>query len=96
MDFYNSVTPPSGKIVTKDRIADSMFQQVLLWPDKRVGDAEPERGLSLRRLRTGHTGTIRQKKMTCGLHRQMDGATLVKTSEFGREIVNNMAVRQSA
>ena len=44
---------PRARSLVKDRIADSMFQQVLLRPDEyeRARDAEPERRLPLRRLR---------------------------------------------
>jgi isocitrate dehydrogenase len=38
----------------------------------------------------GLTETIRQKKVTYDLHRQMDGATRLKTSEFAEEIIKNM------
>jgi len=34
--------------------------------------------------------TIRQKKVTYDLERQMEGATKVSTSEFGRAIVDNV------
>ena len=35
-------------------------------------------------------GTIGQKKVTYDLHRQMEGATKLKTSEFAAAIVGNM------
>jgi isocitrate dehydrogenase len=35
--------------------------------------------------------TIGQKRVTYDFERQMSGATLLKTSEFGRAIVENMA-----
>ena len=38
----------------------------------------------------GFTKTIKQKKVTYDLERQMTGATLLKTSEFGNAIVENM------
>jgi len=34
--------------------------------------------------------TIINKTVTYDLHRQMEGATKVSCSQFGREIVNNM------
>ena len=34
--------------------------------------------------------TINQKKVTYDLHRQMAGATLLRTSEFGNAIIENM------
>ena len=36
------------------------------------------------------TETIRQKKVTYDLHRQMEGATKLKTSEFARALADNM------
>jgi len=33
---------------------------------------------------------IRQKRVTYDLERQMEGATLLKTSEFGQAIVENL------
>ena len=36
------------------------------------------------------TATIGQKKVTYDLHRQMEGATKLKTSEFAAAIVGNM------
>jgi len=147
--------PPAGKVIIKDRIADSMFQQVLLRPEEyeviatpnlngdylsdacaaqvgglgmapggNVGDGYgvfeathgtapkyagqdavnpsslilsgsmmfqhmgwPEASALIER---GITETIRQKRVTYDLHRQMDGATKLKTSEFGAAIVENM------
>jgi isocitrate dehydrogenase len=38
----------------------------------------------------GLEGTISSKKVTYDFHRQMDGATLLKCSEFGQEVVKNM------
>ena len=146
---------PDGKIIIKDRIADSMFQQVLLRPSEYsvlattnlngdyISDAlaaqvgglgmapgsnesnevaifEATHGTApkyagqdvinpgslilsgamlLRHLRwweaadaieKGIAETIRQKKVTYDLERQMDGSTKVKTSEFARYIVENM------
>jgi isocitrate dehydrogenase len=34
--------------------------------------------------------TIAQKRVTYDFHRLMDGATLLKTSEFGEAMVGNM------
>jgi isocitrate dehydrogenase len=147
--------PPEGKIVIKDRIADSMFQQLLLRPDEydivatpnlngdylsdaaaaqvgglgmapgaNIGDehgvfeathgtAPKYAGLDVvnpssvilsgalmfefigwkeaaRRIEQGITETIRQKRVTYDLHRQMEGATKLKTSEFGQAIIENM------
>jgi len=146
---------PSGKIVIKDRIADSMFQQVLLRPAEYsviattnlngdyISDAlaaqvgglgiapgsnesdevaifEATHGtapkyadqdvinpgslilsaaMMLRHMKwweaadaieSGIAKTILQKKVTYDLHRQMEGATKVKTSEFARAIVGNI------
>ena len=146
--------PPAGKVVIRDRIADSMFQQVLLRPSEYsvlattnlngdyISDAlaaqvgglgmapgsnesdevaifEATHGtapkyadkdvinpgslilsavMMLRHLRWyeaaeaiehGIAETIRQKKVTYDLERQMDGATKVKTSEFAKYIVEN-------
>jgi isocitrate dehydrogenase len=148
-------TPPEGKIVIKDRIADSMFQQVLLRPSEYsviattnlngdyISDAlaaqvgglgmapgsnesdeyaifEATHGtapkyankdminpgslilsavMMLRHLKwwdaadaieRGIAATIRQKKVTYDLERQMEGATKLKTSEFARAIVENI------
>jgi len=41
--------------------------------------------------RTGAGENYLQKKLLYGLERLMDGATKVKTSEFGDHIINNMA-----
>src|SRR5437868_320039 len=146
---------PAGKIVIKDRIADSMFQQVLLRPSEYsviattnlngdyISDAlaaqvgglgmapgsnesdevaifEATHGtapkyankdminpgslilsgvMMLRHLKWWDAAdavegaiakTIRQKKVTYDLERQMEGATKVSTSEFGRAIVENV------
>jgi len=146
---------PAGKIVIKDRIADSMFQQVLLRPSEYsviattnlngdyISDAlaaqvgglgmapgsnesdeyaifEATHGtapkyankdminpgslilsavMMLRHLKWwdaaaaiehGIAKTIRQKKVTYDLERQMEGATKLKTSEFARAIVENV------
>ena len=146
---------PPGKVVIKDRIADSMFQQVLLRPDEydvvatlnlngdylsdacaaqvgglgmapgaNIGDEHgvfeathgtaPKyadknminpsslilSGVMMFRflgwkeaaelIEKGITETIRQKRVTYDLHRQMEGATKVGTSEFGAAIVENM------
>ncbi len=147
--------PPPGKVVIKDRIADSMFQQVLLRPDEydviatmnlngdylsdacaaqvgglgmapgaNIGDehgvfdathgtapkyADQDvinpssmllSGALMFRfmgwneaaglIETGITETIRQKTVTYDLHRQMEGATKVRTSEFAAAIIRNM------
>jgi isocitrate dehydrogenase len=148
-------TAPAGKIVIKDRIADSMFQQVLLRPAEysviattnlngdylsdalaaqvgglgiapgsnesdEVAIFEATHGtapkyanqdkinpgslilsavMMLRHLRWFDAAdaieraiakTIDQKKVTYDLERMMKGATLMKTSEFGRAIVENV------
>jgi isocitrate dehydrogenase len=147
---------PPGKILIKDRIADSMFQQVLLRPDEyevlatpnlngdylsdacaaqvgglgmapgaNIGDeygmfeathgtAPKYAGLDVINpsslilsgsmmfkfmgwkevsdlIEKGITETIRQKRVTYDLHRQMEGATKLKTSEFAAAIASNMA-----
>jgi isocitrate dehydrogenase len=147
---------PAGKVLVKDRIADSIFQQVLLRPSEYDVIATPnlngdylsdacaaqvgglgmapganigdEHGLfeathgtapkyadkdvinpsSLilcgsmmfefmgwkevsRLIESGITETIRQKRVTYDLHRQMEGAHKLKTSEFAAAIVENMA-----
>ncbi|MEK6373806.1 MAG: isocitrate dehydrogenase (NADP(+)) [Acidobacteriota bacterium] len=144
-----------GKIVIKDRIADSMFQQVLLRPSEYsviattnlngdyISDAlaaqvgglgmapgsnesdevaifEATHGtapkyankdminpgslilsgvMMLRHMKWWDAAdaienaigkTIQQKKVTYDLERQMEGATKVSTSEFGRAIVENV------
>ena len=38
----------------------------------------------------GLAGAVQQKRVTYDLHRQMEGATLLKTSEFAEAIVENM------
>ena len=147
--------PPEGKVVIKDRIADSMFQQLLLRPDEydvlatpnlngdylsdaaaaqvgglgmapgaNIGDEhgvfEATHGTApkyagqdvvnpssvilsgvmmfefigwkeaAQRIEKGITETIRQKRVTYDLHRLMEGATKLKTSEFGQAIIENM------
>jgi isocitrate dehydrogenase len=42
-------------------------------------------------IEKGITETIRQKRVTYDLHRQMEGATKLKTSEFAAAIASNMA-----
>ena len=146
---------PEGKVMIKDRIADAMFQQVLLRPaeyeviatmnlngdylsdalaaqvgglgmapgsnegngvalfeathgtaPKYAGQDKVNPGslilsgvMMLRWLGwqnaanavEGALGeTIRQKRVTYDLERQMDGATLLKTSEFGDAIIGNL------
>jgi isocitrate dehydrogenase len=148
-------TPPAGKVIVKDRIADSMFQQVLLRPDEydviatpnlngdylsdacaaqvgglgmapggNIGDEhavfEATHGTAPKYagqdvvnpsslilsgsmmfrhmgwkevsdlIEAGITETIRRKQVTYDLHRLMDGATKLKTSEFAAAIVANM------
>ncbi len=147
---------PAGKLLVKDRIADSIFQQVLLRPGEydvlatpnlngdylsdacaaqvgglgmapgaNIGDAhaifEATHGTAPKYadldvinpssvmlsgimmfdfmnwkeaaalIEKGITGAIAQKKVTYDLHRQMEGATKVKTSEFATAIIENMA-----
>ncbi len=151
---YKGVVP-KGKVVIKDRIADAMFQQVLLRPEEydiiatpnlngdyisdacaaqvgglgmapgaNIGDKaaifEATHGTAPKyagqdKVNPGsvilsgvmmfeHLGwdkvadtivkalekTIRQKTVTYDLERQMEGATLVKCSEFADEIIKNM------
>jgi isocitrate dehydrogenase len=146
---------PAGRIVVKDRIADSMFQQVLLRPDEydvlattnlngdylsdalaaqvgglgmapgsNEGDgyacfeathgtapkyADQDKvnpgslilsGCMMLRWLGWHEAadgieaalgrTIEQKRVTYDLERLMDGATLLKTSEFAHAIVDNL------
>jgi len=146
---------PPGKLLVKDRIADSMFQQLLLRPEEydviatlnlngdylsdacaaqvgglgmapsaNIGDAhgvfEATHGTAPKYagqdvvnpssvilcgsmmfhymgwkevshlIELGITETIRQKQVTYDLHRQMEGATKLKTSEFAAAIVGNM------
>ena len=146
---------PEGKVVVKDRIADAMFQQVMLRPDEydvlattnlngdylsdalaaQVGGlglapgSNEGDGLALfeathgtapkytgqdkvnpsslilsgvmmldwlgwheagRSIENAISGAIRQKRVTYDLERQMEGATLLKTSEFAAAIVENL------
>jgi len=146
---------PAGKIVVKDRIADSMFQQALLRPDEydilattnlngdylsdalaaqvgglgiapgsNEGDgfavfeathgtapkyADQDKvnpgslilsGVMMLRwlgwheagdaIETALAKTIAQKRVTYDMERQMQGATLLKTSEFAEAIVGNI------
>ena len=146
---------PEGKVIVKDRIADSMFQQVLLRPTEydviattnlngdylsdacaaqvgglgmapgaNIGDEhgvfEATHGTAPKyadqdvinpssvilsgammfrfmgwngvadRIEAGITRTIANKTVTYDLHRQMEGAKKLKTSQFATEIVNNM------
>ena len=146
---------PEGRILIKDRIADAMFQQILLRPDEyqvlattnlngdylsdalaaqvgglglAPGENEGD-GIALFEATHGtapkYAGmdkvnpssvilsgamllnwlgwteagtsiekaisrTILQKRVTYDLERQMEGATLLKTSEFGQAIVENL------
>jgi isocitrate dehydrogenase len=41
-------------------------------------------------IEKGLAGAIRQKRVTYDLERQMEGAKVVKTSEFGDAVVENM------
>jgi isocitrate dehydrogenase len=147
---------PAGKILVNDRIADSMFQQVLLRPDEydviattnlngdyisdacaaqvgglgmapgaNIGDEhgvfEATHGTAPKyadqdvinpssvilsgammfrymgwkeaadNIEAGLTETIRQKRVTYDLHRLMEGASKLRTSEFATAIVENMA-----
>jgi len=146
---------PAGKVLVKDRIADSMFQQVLLRPQEydviatpnlngdylsdacaaqvgglgmapsaNIGDEhgvfEATHGTAPKYagqdvvnpssvilcgsmmfefigwrevsqlIEKGITETIRQKRVTYDLHRQMEGAEKLKTSEFAAAIAENM------
>ncbi|NNK49465.1 MAG: isocitrate dehydrogenase (NADP(+)) [Gemmatimonadetes bacterium] len=146
---------PEGKIVIKDRIADAMFQQILLRPAEydyialpnlngdylsdacaaqvgglgmapgaNIGDgvalfeathgtAPKYAGLdkvnptslilsgvmmfeymrwdeAAQALLDGIERTVGEKYVTYDLERQMDGATLAKTSQFGDRIIDNM------
>jgi isocitrate dehydrogenase len=147
---------PPGKLLVKDRIADSMFQQVLLRPDEydviatpnlngdylsdacaaqvgglgmapggNIGDEhgcfEATHGTAPKYadldqvnpsslilsgsmmfqfmgwkevsqlIELGITRTIAQKRVTYDLHRLMEGAVKLKTSEFGAAIAENMS-----
>ena len=146
---------PAGKVVVRDRIADSMFQQVLLRPDEydilctpnlngdylsdacaaQVGGLGMAPGgniadfvalfeathgtapkyagkdvvnpgslmlsgvMMLEYLQwkeaadlvvKGIEKTIKQKRVTYDLHRQLEGATKLKTSEYATAIIGNM------
>jgi isocitrate dehydrogenase len=150
--------PPQGKVLVKDRIADSIFQQVLLRPDEydvlatpnlngdylsdacaaqvgglgmapgaNIGDehgvfeathgtAPKYAGLDVINpsslilsgsmmfqfmgwqevsslIEKGMTETIGQKRVTYDLHRLMEGAVKLKTSEFAAAIVENMEAK---
>jgi isocitrate dehydrogenase len=151
---------PEGKILIKDRIADQMFQQVLLRPDEyhiiatsnlngdylsdacaaqvgglgmapgaNIGDkvalfeathgtapkytgldmANPSSlilsGVMMLRymgwseaaniIECALEKTIKQKQVTYDLERQMQGATKLKTSEFGTALIENMSKRNA-
>jgi isocitrate dehydrogenase len=146
---------PAGRVLIKDRIADAMFQQVLLRPDEysvialpnlngdylsdacaaqvgglglapgaNIGDSaavfEATHGTApkyagqdkvnpgsvilsgvmmlehlgwneaARLIVNGMETTIRNKTVTYDLERQMEGAKLLKCSEFGDEVIRNM------
>ena len=148
--------PPAGRMVVKDRIADAMFQQVLLRPDeydvvattnlngdylsdalaaqvgglgmapgsnegdgvalfeathgtapKYAGQDKVNPGSVIlsgvmmlewlgwdeaaRSIEQALSRTIAQKRVTYDLERQMSGAKLLKTSEFGEAIVGNLS-----
>ncbi len=150
-----------GKVILKDRIADSMFQQVLLRPEEydviatpnlngdylsdacaaqvgglgmapggNIGDEhavfEATHGTAPKYagqdvvnpsslilsgslmfrfmgwkeasdlIEAGIAETIRQKRVTYDLHRLMEGATKLKTSEFGAAIVENLSAVAAA
>ena len=152
---------PPGKVLVKDRIADSMFQQVLLRPDEydviatpnlngdylsdacaaqvgglgmapggNIGDEhgcfEATHGTAPKYadldqvnpsslilsgsmmfqfmgwkevsqlIELGITRTIAQKRVTYDLHRLMEGAVKLKTSEFGAAIAENMSAAAAA
>ena len=149
------VVGQTDKIIIKDRIADSMFQQVLLRPEDyevlatpnlngdyisdacaaqvgglgmapgaNIGDGygvfEATHGTApkyadqdvinpssvilsgammfryigwkevAKLIEDGITETIRQKRVTYDLHRQMEGAVKLKSSEFAKAIAGNM------
>ncbi len=153
--------PPQGKLLVKDRIADSIFQQVLLRPDEydvlatpnlngdflsdacaaqvgglgmapggNIGDeqavfeathgtAPKYAGLDMVNpsslilsgvmmfqfmgwkeaadlIEKGIMGAIRQKRVTYDLHRLMEGAVKLKSSEYGTAIVENMGAAAAA
>jgi len=146
---------PAGKIIVKDRIADSMFQQALLRPEEysvlalpnlngdymsdalaaqvgglgiapggNIGDGfavfEATHGTAPKYtgqdkvnpgsvilsgammleymgwkeaamlIEKGVAAAIKGKRVTYDFHRQMQGATLLKCSEFGKEVVSKM------
>ena len=146
---------PEGKILIKDRIADSIFQQVLLRPEEydilctpnlngdylsdacaaQIGGLGMAPGANISdfyavfeathgtapkyadldminpgsvmlsgammfsylgwqeaadAVERGIEGAIRHKRVTYDLHRQMEGATKLKTSEFADEIISNI------
>lgn len=146
---------PDGKIVLKDRIADNMFQQILLRPDEydviattnlngdylsdalaaqvgglgiapggNIGDGfavfEATHGTAPKYagqdkvnpgsvilsgvmmleymgwkeaavlIKNSLGKTIGQKRVTYDFHRQMPGATLLKCSEFGKAMIENL------
>jgi isocitrate dehydrogenase len=65
-------------------LCGAMMFQYLGW--KEVSDLI-ERGIA---------ETILQKRVTYDLHRQMEGAAKLKTSEYAAAIVENMAARTAA
>jgi isocitrate dehydrogenase len=154
-DEVSSGTPRDGRILLNDRIADSVFQQILtrtaeydvfatpnlngdylsdacaaqvgglgMAPGANIGDeigffeathgTAPKyagkdvinpssvilSGVMMFRylgwpevadlIETGIEKTVRQKKVTYDLARQMEGATELKTSQFGDAVISNM------
>jgi isocitrate dehydrogenase len=146
---------PAGKVLIKDRIADSIFQQVLLRPDEyqvlctpnlngdylsdacaaQIGGLGMAPGANISdfyavfeathgtapkyadkdvinpgsvilsgammfdylgwpevaaAIHRGIAGAVNAKRVTYDLHRQMDGATKLKSSEFADEIIRHM------
>ena len=59
-------------------LSGAMMFEYMGWPEAAA------------QVRKGIARTISQKKVTYDLERQMDGATLLRTSEFGEAIVENM------
>ena len=55
--------------------------------------AEARKANDFARFRPMLEKTIEQKRVTYDFHRLMDGATLLKCSEFGDAIIENMGAR---
>jgi isocitrate dehydrogenase len=121
---------PKGKILIKDRIADSMFQQILTRTDEyevvatpnlngdylsdacaaqapKYADKDMVNPGSLilsavmmldylgwkeaaKSVENSMEKTILNKTVTYDLHRQMEGATKVSTSQYATHIINNL------